>query len=74
MPENEFFGDRETNTLSYILLLYNEKQVKPQSDIHCNRSATSPRPKFLTIAARGRRGVATRFCSWSATDRGLVAD
>ena len=24
--------------------------LTPQSDIHCNRSATSPRPKFKTIA------------------------
>ena len=24
--------------------------VKPKSDIDCNRSATSPRPKFKTIA------------------------
>ena len=53
---------------------------KPQSDIHCNRSATSPRPKFKTIAevaeesqlgfAVGRRLVG----DWSATNRGLVAD
>ena len=53
---------------------------KPKSDIHCNRSATSPRPKFKTIAevaeesqlgfAVGRRLVG----DLSATDRGLVAD
>ena len=24
--------------------------IKPKSDIHCNLSATSPRPKFKTIA------------------------
>ena len=24
--------------------------LKPKSDLHCNRSATSPRPKFKTIA------------------------
>ena len=56
------------------------KRLKPQSDIHCNRSTTSPRPKFITIAevaeesqlgfAVGRRLVG----DWSATDRGLVAD
>ena len=54
--------------------------VMPKSDIHCNRSATSPRPKFTTIAevaeesqlgfAVGRRLVG----DWSATNRGLVAD
>ena len=54
--------------------------LKPKSDIHCNRSATSPRPKFITIAevaeesqlgfAVGRRLVG----DWSATDRGLVAE
>ena len=54
--------------------------LKPQSDIHCNRSATSPRPKFKTIAevaeesqlgfAFGLRLVG----DWSATYRGLVAD
>ena len=52
----------------------------PKSDIHCNRSATSPRPKFITIAevaeesqlgfAVGRRLVG----DWSATDRRLVGD
>ena len=54
--------------------------LKPKSDIHCNRSATSPRSKFKTIAevaeesqlgfAVGRRLVG----DWSATNRGLVAD
>ena len=53
---------------------------KTTSDIHCNRSATSPRPKFKTIAevaedsqlgfAFGHRLVG----DWSATNRGLVAD
>ena len=57
-----------------------ERSLKPQSDIHCNHSATSPRPKFKTIAevaeesqlgfAVGRRLVG----DWSATNRGLVAD
>ena len=52
--------------------------LKPKSDIHCNRSATSPRPKFKTISevaeesqlgfAVGRRLVG----DWSATNRGLV--
>ena len=56
------------------------KWFKPKSDIHCNRSATSPRLKFKTIAevaeesqlgfAVGRRLVG----DWSATNRGLVAD
>ena len=51
--------------------------LKPQSDMHCNHSATSPRLKFILIAeesqlgfAVGRRLVGT----WSATDRGLVSD
>ena len=54
--------------------------IKPKSDIHCNRSATSPRPKFKTIAevaeesqlgfAVGRRLVG----DWSPTNRRLVAD
>ena len=49
--------------------------VKPKSDIHCNRSATSPRPKFKTIAevaeesqlgfAVGRRLIG----DWLPTDR-----
>ena len=30
--------------------IYISQLVKPQSDIHCNRSATSPRPKFKTVA------------------------
>ena len=47
--------------------------IKPQSDIHYNRSATSPRPKIHNDR-RGRRGVATRFCSWSATGRRLIGD
>ena len=54
--------------------------VKPKSDIHCNRSATSPRPKFKTIAevaeesqlgfAVGRRLIGV----WLPTDRRLVGD
>ena len=66
-----FWKKRRTLTL---------KHLKPKSDIHCNRSATSPRPKFKTIAevaeesqlgfAVGRRLVG----DWSATNRGLVAD
>ena len=54
--------------------------IKPQSDIHCNRSATSPRPKFITIAevteelqlgfAVGRRLIG----DWLPTDRRLVGD
>ena len=51
-----------------VIYLYRKYGVplKPQSDIHCNRSATN--------IQNDRRGVATRFCSWSATNRGLVAD
>ena len=54
--------------------------IKPKSDIHCNRSATSPRPKFITIAkvaeesqlgfAVGRRLVG----DWSGTGRRLIGD
>ena len=69
--------------MSFDTLYYTskcQKHFKPKSDMHCNRSATSPRPKFITIAevaeesqlgfAVGRRLVG----DWSATDRGLVAD
>ena len=62
------------------LVNWNHVLLKPKSDMHCNRSATSLRPKFITIAevaeesqlgfAVGRRLVG----DWSATDRGLVAD
>ena len=54
--------------------------LKPKSDMHCNRSATSPRPKFITIAevaeesqlgfAVGRRLIG----DWSPTDGRLVGD
>ena len=53
---------------------------KPKSDIHCNRSATSPRPKFITIAevaeesqlgfTVGRRLVG----DWSGTGCRLIGD
>ena len=66
-----------TDCFSPILHIVN---VKPQSDIHCNRCATSPRPKFKTIAevaeesqlgfAVGRRLVG----DWSATLPGPVCD
>ena len=54
--------------------------LKPKSDIHCNRSATSPRPKFKTIAEVAEESqlgfaVVRRLVGdWSATNRGLVAD
>ena len=50
--------------------------VKPKSDMHCNRSATSPRPKFITIAevAEESQLGLQLVGDWSATDRGLVAD
>ena len=58
----------------------NARSLKPQSDIHCNCSATSSRPKLKTITevaeesqlgfAVGRRLVHY----WSATNRGLIAD
>ena len=38
--------------------------------IHCNCSASSPRPKFITIA----EVVATRFKGWSVTCRRLIGD
>ena len=54
--------------------------LKPQSDIHCNRCATSPRPKFKTIAevaeesqlglAVGRRLIG----DWLPTSRGPLCD
>ena len=39
-------------------LFDNNEQFKPKSDIHCNRSATSPRPKFKTIAEESQLGFA----------------
>ena len=69
--------DRPTYLTDWIILI---TLLKPKSDIHSNRSATSPRPKFITIAevaeesqlgfAVGRRLVG----DWSATDRRLVGD
>ena len=65
---------------TFMFVYISSLRFKPKSDIHCNRSATSPRPKFKTIAevaeesqlgfAVGRRLVG----DWSATNRGLVAD
>ena len=43
--------------------------IKPKSDIHCNRSATSPRPKFKTIAE-----VAEESQPGFAVGRRLVGD
>ena len=43
--------------------------LKPKSDIHCNRSATSPRPKFKTIAE-----VAEESQLGFAVGRRLVGD
>ena len=51
--------------------------LKPQSDIHCNRSATSPRPKFKTVAEESQLGFAVGrrlVGDWSPTNRRLVAD
>ena len=72
-------ADRMINT-SLQLNLLRFIHLKPKSDIHCNRSATSPRPKFKMIAevaeesqlgfAVGRRLVGDR----SPTNRRLVAD
>ena len=45
------------------------RSVKPQSDIHCNRSVTSPRPKFKTIAE-----VAEEWQLGFVGGRGLVGD
>ena len=38
--------------------MYYTLYVKTQSDIHCNSSATSPRPKFITIAEESQLGFA----------------
>ena len=69
-----------TPQLLFYYARESSKHVKPQSDIHCNRSATSPRPKFKTIAevaeesqlgfAVGRRLIG----DWLPTDRRLVGD
>ena len=76
------FGDLYLDGVNRLIRLEWDTSVflKPKSDIHCNRSTTSPRPKFKTIAevaeesqlgfAVGRRLVG----DWSATNRGLVAD
>ena len=53
------------------------KCVKPQSDIHCNRSATSPRPKFKTVAEESQLGFAVGrrlIGDWSATSWGPLCD
>ena len=52
-----------------------EANLKPKSDIHCNRSATSPRPKFKTIAEVAEVAEESQLgFDWSATNRGLAAD
>ena len=53
-----------------------DQYLKPQSDIHCNRFGTSPRPKFITIAevAEESQLGLQLVGDWSATDRGLVGD
>ena len=66
--------------LSFVDVWYVHLNIKPQSDIHCNRSATYPRPKFITIAkvaeesqlgfAVGRRLIG----DWLPTNRRLVGD
>ena len=68
-------------TLRFIPLVnFVIAQVKPKSDIHCNRSATSPRPKFKTIAEvaeESQQGFAVgrrRVGDWLPTDRRLVGD
>ena len=83
------FHMRKVKPFIYILSNFHEflptptpsaAAVKPKSDIHCNRSATSPRPKFITIAEVAEESqlgfaVDRRLVGdWSATDRGLVAD
>ena len=52
-----------------ISLRYCLCQIKPKSDIHCNRSATTPRPKFKTIAE-----VAEESQLGFAVGRRLVGD
>ena len=83
----EIWSPKSKVTISnrYGFTIYKHKYftclpIRPQSDIHCNRSATSPRPKFKTIAevaeesqlgfAVGRRLVG----DWSATGRRLIGD
>ena len=48
---------------------YQHVSIKPQSDIYYNRSATSPRPKFITIAE-----VAEESQLGFAVGRRLVGD
>ena len=61
------------NIIFRIGLSYNKKLfkalVRHTLQLLCDLSATK-----IHNDHKGRRGVATRFCSWSATDRGLVAN
>ena len=61
------------NAFCFVYVRYSSPD-EAQSDIHYNRSATSPRLRLIHDDRRGRRGVATRFCSWSATRRRLIGD
>ena len=60
---------RSVVKLVYKVVAFRFVKVKPQSDIHCNRSATSPRPKFKTIAE-----VAEESQLGFAVGRRLVGD
>ena len=66
--------------LSNRIAGFKRKPWKHQSDVHCNRSATSPRPKFITIAEVAEESqLGFAFCRrlvghWPATNRGLVDD
>ena len=51
--------------------------LKLQSDIHCNRSTTSPRLKFITIAEESQLGFAVGrrlVGDWSGTGCRLIGD
>ena len=59
---------RLTHRVANDVYIY-KAQVRHTLQPLCDLSVTK-----IQNDRRGRRGVATRFCSWSATNRGLVAD
>ena len=70
------------NAIHALKVWFLNSFLKPQSDIHCNRSATSPQPKFKTIAEESQQGFAVGrrligdwlHANWSATSWGPICD
>ena len=71
----DFSNSRSWQGLWHVHKVWNEIISLSKASVRhtlqplCDLSATK-----IQNDRRGRRGVATRFCSCSATDRGLVAD